>query len=441
MLKQEYVERMKKILGEDGFEEYKKAFENPPVRAFRLNTEKMGATESFVTGKLDFWEGAYTFECDKIGSHPYHHAGAIYVQEPSAMLPVASVKIGEDFRILDMCASPGGKSTQALSKIGSEGFVVSNEIVVSRCKVLSGNVERLGFKNTVVTSADTKVLADIFEGFFDLVICDAPCSGEGMFRKDEGAISEWSVDNVLMCAARQKEILSNAARCVKRGGKIIYSTCTFSPEENEENVKWFLDTFPCFSLCEPEDCVLKNSVSAISMPNARRVYPHLCVGEGQFFAVFEKVEGDINDSFNSKTALSSLDKAEEKIIKEFFERNLEKVPEGKLCKFKENIVLVPENLPVPEKITYSCGVTLGAVEKGVFRPHHQFFSALGELFKIKLDFTPDSPELQKYLHGDTFNTSSPDGFGAVTVDGMSVGGVKITGGIAKNHYPKGLRNN
>ena len=172
----------------------------------------------------------------------------IYIQEPAAMVPVESIDIGSDWKVLDMCAAPGGKSSQLKNKLGEAGVLVSNEIIPSRCKILTGNIERLGLKNVVTTCMDTGKLAKIFPNSFDLIMVDAPCSGEGMFRKDDVAIDEWSEENVKNCASRQKEILENAVKCLKNGGYIIYATCTFSLEENEMTVDWFLKNHPDFEL-------------------------------------------------------------------------------------------------------------------------------------------------------------------------------------------------
>ncbi len=441
-MKEEFLKRIKNILGEN-YTSYIASMQNPPTRALRFNPEKSGlehikALEKYLVSPLSFWENAYVFSHDKIGTHPYHHAGAIYVQEPSAMAPVASVDIPPDARVLDMCASPGGKSTQVLSRL-RDGFLVSNEIVMSRCRVLSGNIERLGFKNAAVTCTDTTTLSKLFPCFFDLVIADVPCSGEGMFRKDEGAVNEWSEENVETCAKRGKEILDNAAICVAEGGTLIFSTCTFSLEENEENVKWFLENHPDFKLISPHKRVLDVSEAGIGLADTRRIYPHGNVGEGQFFALFKKVSGDRCSTASFKSALTALDKNDEKIVREFLEKHLLSFS-GSLMAFHENAVLVPENLPVPEKVTYSCGVTLGRVEKGVFRPHHHLFSALGHLFKNKIELHSDDERIKKYLHGETFSATAPDGWACVTTDKIPLGGVKVSGGCAKNHYPKGLRN-
>jgi NOL1/NOP2/sun family putative RNA methylase len=446
MLNDRFIERIKNILGEDGLREYLKSFEKEPSRALRFNPLKsdlrhINALSDTLISPLDFWEGAYLFSQDKIGTHPYHHAGAFYIQEPSAMTPVSAVEITPDMKILDTCASPGGKSTQA-AQLLKNGFLVSNEIIPSRAKTLSGNIERLGFGNVTVTNTDTETLAKTFPEFFDLVIVDAPCSGEGMFRKDSGAVTEWSEENVFMCAARQREILDNASKCVKKSGKFLYSTCTFSVEENEENVSHFLSEHSDFRLIPPSEKACRASCEGVGIPNARRIYPHTSLGEGQFFAVFERINGDSAEKMKFKSALKAPSAEDMNSVRDFIAKNLTSFPEGKILSFKDNLVLVPENLPVPEKITYSCGITLGRVEKRVFRPHHQLFSALGGLFKSKIHLSAESDEIIKYLHGETFTPSAetPDGWACVCVDSISLGGAKVSGGIVKNHYPKGLRN-
>ena len=221
----QFEERMKTLLGE-GFEDYKKELKNPPVKAFRVNTDKISLKDFeklniFSKSKIPYVDNGYYLEYEKVGNHPYHHAGLIYVQEPAAMAPAECLEIGADWCVLDMCAAPGGKSTQLKNKLGEKGVLVSNEIIPSRCKILTGNIERLGLHNTVTTCMDTSKLTSVFQNCFDLIMVDAPCSGEGMFRKEEVAIDEWSQSNVEMCAKRQAEILDNATKDLKSGGYIV----------------------------------------------------------------------------------------------------------------------------------------------------------------------------------------------------------------------------
>ena len=212
-------------------------------------------------------EAYYFDENVRPGKHPYHEMGLYYIQEPSAMSAAALLAPKPGMRVLDLCAAPGGKSTQLATYLGDSGLLVSNEINTQRSRILSQNIERMGIKNAIVTNEDSFVLASHFPGFFNAIQVDAPCSGEGMFRKLPEAIEQWSVENVAICAARQKEILDNAAVMLKPGGVIVYSTCTFSKEENEDVIEYFLERHPDFTLEEME-----------------RFWPHKVDGEGHFVA-------------------------------------------------------------------------------------------------------------------------------------------------------------
>ena len=297
----EFTARMKQLLGEEDFARYEASFQEPAVRAFRVNTEKISLEKFeplniFSSEKIPYVETGYYLNYDKVGNHPYHHAGMIYVQDPGAMATAECVDVKPDWWILDMCAAPGGKSSQLRNKLGENGVLISNEIIPSRCKILTGNVERLGFRNTATTCLDPARVAKLFPETFDLVMVDAPCSGEGMFRKDDIAIQEWSMDNVLRCAQRQKDILEHAAATVKAGGYIVYATCTFSLEENEMVVDSFLQAHPDYELIPAKESVRTHTDDGIcydgchckDLSYARRFYPHKSRGEGQFMAVLHQ---------------------------------------------------------------------------------------------------------------------------------------------------------
>lgn len=438
---------MRTLLKAD-FELYEKAVNDEPARAFRVNTDKISLEDfeklnTFSSGKIPYVENGFYLNYDKIGNHPFHHAGMIYVQEPAAMAPAECVEIDPDWAVLDMCAAPGGKSSQIKNKLGENGVLVSNEIISSRCKVLTGNIERLGFSNCVTTCLDTKKLASLFPNTFDMIMVDAPCSGEGMFRKEQIAIDEWSEENVKMCAARQKEILENAIKCLKSGGYIVYATCTFSLDENEMVVDSFLKEHSEFELCEVTDRVKNSTCDGIYFEGcecenihfARRFYPHVSRGEGQFMAVLrhrgEKLES------HKKTA-----RKPEKIdglVFDFLDDVLQSYDKNQVTIYNQNPVYFTPDFEVPKGAAFSCGVTIGEIKKGYIQPHHQFFMAFGSKFKRKVDLAPDSDDLSRYLHGEEISVDLPNGFAAVTVCGCTVGGGKVVGGRLKNHYPKGLR--
>lgn len=442
----EYASRMQKLLG-DEYSDYINALNEEPVRAFRVNTEKISVSDFeklniFSKNKIPYVENGYYLEYDRIGNHPYHHAGMIYVQEPGAMAPAECVDIEPGWIILDMCAAPGGKSTQLKNKLGENGILVSNEIIPSRCKILTGNIERLGMHNTVTTCMDTGRLAKMFPDTFDLIMVDAPCSGEGMFRKDENAIDEWSIENVIKCAQRQADILENASIALKDGGYIIYATCTFSLEENEMTVDAFLQAHPEFEIVPVNDAVKKHTVDGIKFDGckcenigySRRFYPHKSKGEGQFMAVLHNKNEKV--SFNKYS--SKLDKIDKAVI-DFLNDTLVSFDKEKVIMYNGNPVYFTPDFEINKGAAFSCGVTIGEVRKNYIQPHHQFFMAMGKSFKRKIELNAESEEIKKYLHGEEITVDCDNGWAVVTVDGCAVGGAKVVSGKAKNHYPKGLR--
>ncbi len=442
----EYTERMKKILGNE-YNEYLNELENSPVRAFRVNTDKISLDDFkkinvFSDESIPYVENGFYLDFDKIGNHPYHHAGMIYVQEPGAMTPAECIDIDPDWIVLDMCAAPGGKSTQIKNKLGKNGVLVSNEIIPSRCKILTGNVERLGLCNCVTTCMDTAKLARTFPKTFDLVMCDAPCSGEGMFRKEEIAIDEWCTDNVKKCAERQSEILDNAALLVADGGYIIYATCTFSLEENEMTVDSFLKRHTAFEIVPVNEKIKNCTVDGLrfegcecnNIAYARRFYPHKSKGEGQFMAVLHN-KNVPSDKFISIKQPNKIDST----LKAFLDDTLSEYEPTNVLIYNGNPVYFTPDFEIPKGSAFCCGVTIGEIKKNYILPHHQFFMAMGKNFKRKINLSAESDELKKYLHGEEFETDCKNGWAVVTVEHCAVGGVKVVNGRAKNHYPKGLR--
>lgn len=443
----DYINRMKCLLGSE-YADYEQAVNGAPVKAFRVNTDKISISDfekinPFGSRKIQYVENGYYLDYDKVGNHPFHHAGMIYVQEPAAMMPAECVDIAPDSKILDMCAAPGGKSTQLKNKLSGNGVLVSNEIVPSRCKILTGNIERLGLKNCVTTCMNTDRLAETFGGCFDVVMADAPCSGEGMFRKEQIAIDEWSVENVKRCAARQSKILENAAKCLAAGGVIIYATCTFSLEENEMTVDSFLRAHPDFEIIPVKQAVQNATCDGISFDGcsckninfARRFYPHKNFGEGQFVAVLrhkgeKTLKADVKSAGSGKI---------DPILLEFLENTLEGYNQNDLALYGDKPVFYGGNLEIKTGSAFMCGVTVGEIKKNYILPHHQFFSAYGSDFKRKIELDPYSEQLKKYLRGEEISADCQNGWAVVTVCGVALGGVKVSNGVAKNHYPKGIR--
>lgn len=446
-LPEKYEIRMKKLLG-DEYESYLKALSEKPVRALRVNTDKI-STEDFLkicpfpTERIPYVENGFYFDLEGIGNHPFHHAGMFYIQEPGAMAPAECIDIEPDWKILDMCAAPGGKSTQLKNKLGEKGILVSNEIIPSRCKILTGNVERLGLRNTVTTCMDSSRLARSFPAAFDLIMVDAPCSGEGMFRKEEIAVSEWSEENVKKCAVRSREILENAVECLKGNGYIIYATCTFSPEENEMLIDSFLIDHPEFELLPVKKEVADNTADGIffegcnseNINYCRRFYPHKSKGEGQFMALLHSTLSHREGKKREKPKAEKIPT----VVTDFLSDALTDYDKNGIRIYNGHPVYFSADMDIRDGVAFSCGVTIGEIKKNYIQPHHQFFMAMGNLFKRKIELSPDGEEIKKYLHGEEFETDCENGWAAVRVCGCTLGGVKVVSGRAKNHYPKGLR--
>ena len=464
-LPEKFKDRMKSILA-DEYPAFISEIENEkPSSAFFSNAAYAPELPaefllSVNAKRVPFCSDAYYFDAEKIGNTPLHHAGAFYVQDPSAMSTLCAVNIRRGWKILDMCASPGGKTLYAALKAGDEGFVVANEYNVSRCKTLVGNVERLGASNVAVLNTDASDengLSRIYPKAFDLVIADVPCSGEGMFRKyPMEAADNWSEENISLCAARQKKILENAAKCVKPGGCLVYSTCTFSTQENETQILEFLSSHSEFALAEVSEQVKKVTRPAcrpesctdleFEIEKARRFYPHLSRGEGQFIALMQNKDeqtcsNDIkNDGKKRKAALCAPSKEQLSAISDFANAALMNFDISRAAVYGDNLIYVGKNaLPLPEKRVFSGGVKLGELSKGRLVPHHQLFKALGADFRRKINLHFTDERCIKYLRGETFEYDIPDGWCAVLIDGFPAGGAKAVGGVVKNHYPKGLR--
>lgn len=455
MLPEKFKDRMRSLLGKD-YDSFITALEcDAAVRGVRVNSLKVSPCELVAATEIPLSPLPYAADGFILGAEmavgacAEHHAGIFYMQDPGAMASVCAVDIPRGAYVLDMCSAPGGKSGQAAARIGDGGFLLSNEFVPKRAKITVGNFERLGIRSAIVTSLDTAELPRLYSAFFDFVIADVPCSGEGMFRKNSVAIDEWSEENVMVCAARQREILENAAELVKSGGYIIYSTCTYSLEENEMTVHDFLTRHPDYSIVPVREELRRASADGISydgertdcMRHARRFYSHLSRGEGQFVALLRRDDTPRVPTILYKGKEKPLDKSERAVVEEFLRDTLAEPIAAKPYKVGENIVLISHGVPVPPNSVFSAGVLLGEIRKGILTPHHQFFSAYGASFKRKRELSGEPTELAKYLRGEEIDAGGvPSGWCALTYLGASVGGGKCSGGRIKNHYPKGLRN-
>ncbi len=330
-------------------------------------------------------------------------------------------------RICDLCAAPGGKATQIAGRMQGRGFLLCNEYHPQRAKILSRNTERLGVANALVTNESPAALAKKYPGFFHRVLVDAPCSGEGMFRKEEAAVTDWSVETVQHCAQRQREILHSAAELVAPGGRLVYSTCTFAPEENDQTVEAFLESHPEFS---PEAAEAPWFTPAGE--GAFRLWPHRLLGEGHFAAVLRKTGGE-NTTVQPRPG--------ETLPREwtaFAKEQAICLPAGKAVTFGQSLYWAPEELPDLRGVrVLRPGLELGEMKKGRFEPGHGLALWLKTAAGV-LELPPESSQLRAYLHGDVVPWNGK-GWCLVTTGGYSLGWGKGDGNVLKNHYPKGLR--
>ena len=428
MLPEAFLQRMKQQLGEE-FPAFMDSLERPRAVALRFNPLKgKHPVLPFVKEPVPWEPEGYYYDPEaRPGLHPYHEAGVYYLQEASAMAPVALLDPRPGERICDLCAAPGGKTTQIAGRMEGQGFLLCNEINPKRAKILSRNVERMGVANAVVTNEHPGNLSKRYTGYFDRVLIDAPCSGEGMFRKEEAAVTDWSQETVEMCARRQLEILHSGAVLVRPGGRLVYSTCTFAPEENEQTVAQFLETHPDFA---PETVDVPWFSAG---PNGSfRMWPHKLLGEGHFAAVLRR-----NGEGEHRTA----DVSGQKLPKEWtdFARQLGIVlPKGKTVQFGQSLYWAPEDMPDIRGVkVLRPGLELGEIKKGRFEPAHALALWLQSAENMQ-DISSQTSQIQAYMHGEII-PSHTIGWCLVTVDGYSIGWGKGDGNVLKNHYPKGLR--
>lgn len=454
-LPKDFTDRTRTMLGSE-YDEFIDAFENSPIyTGIRVNTlrpdaHKAIAAEFGALERVPWCENGFYADKSKIsGNHPYHMAGLFYFQEPSAMCAAEGLPINEGDFVLDLCAAPGGKSTQAGAKLNNTGLLVANEIVKSRADILSENIERMGLTTAIVTNESPDTLVQKYPGFFDKIIVDAPCSGEGMFRKEPQAVTEWSVEHTISCGVRQKNILDSAVKMLKTGGMLVYSTCTFAPEENEKIAAYLIDKG--MEICEmPALSMLSEgrtewSGTDYDMSETRRIFPHKQKGEGHFAALFKKIavdEGVVNkkkknNKNNKRTDTSMLDYSVSQYRK-FEKDTLKTTLDGEFVLFGDNLYLKPAGIDIDKIRVVRCGLHLGIVKKNRFEPSHALALALKNNEVSSINLTLDDEDLYKYLHGEVFPCDK-NGWCVVCVNGYTLGWGKASGGVLKNHYPKGLR--
>lgn len=454
-LPQDFLEQMKSLLG-DEYPAFLKTYESAPVRSLRVNTLKINP-RSFrekVPFQLDpvpwcpqaFY---YDHEQDRPGKHVYHAAGLYYIQDASAMAPAEALDAQPGEKILDLCAAPGGKTTQLAAQMQGEGILVANEIDSKRIKALVENLERCGVTNAVVLNETPSHLAARFPQYFDGILIDAPCSGEGMFRKDPETSTRWSLKAVEKCAKLQYEILSAAAPMLRPGGRLVYSTCTFNPSENEQVIATFLENHPAFEIMSIKAAShyqpgrpdwSENPVPALK--EAGRLWPHHLKGEGHFVVLLEKKEAQETRK-TRPGKFPPVSQSGAKVWKTFVQESYGQTDlfEGPFTMYGDHLYQVHKDLPSLKGLRVERpGRYLGQAKRSHFVPSHALaLSSHPERVKQTCDFNVNDPELLLYLQGETLPSKLKKGWTLVTVDGYPLGWGKVSGQLLKNHYPKWLR--
>jgi NOL1/NOP2/sun family putative RNA methylase len=472
LLPDEFKARMQQLLGPEA-EKLFAALAQPAVTGLRVNTLKVSPEDFWALGfkarerekhedvssrplpftpqPVPWCPAGFVIPNDSgAGKHPFHVAGLYYLQEPSAMSVAEALAPQAGDLVLDLAAAPGGKTTHIAALTNNKSVIIANEIAQGRTKALAQNLERVGSTHAVLTSEEVGKLAKHWGAIFDRVLLDAPCSGEGMFRKSSEALERWSERSVLGCAKRQATLLDDAAKLVKVGGYLVYSTCTFAPEENEMIIAKFLKDYPEFELCEiplegaspgrPDWVPLEWQDT--SLQKTLRLFPHQALGEGHFLAKLQKTSG--TNAVRKSATFYPVGKDIEKKWLEFSRASFRQqpFPEMQLTLFGEKLFALPQGIPQLRGLkALRTGLWLGSFQgsgqKARFEPAHSLALALKEEVGEGLELQGDT--LQRYLQGHELEAPGPGGWLVLTVKGFPLGWGRRSKGIIKNAYPKGLR--
>lgn len=453
-----FCEEMKRILGEE-YEDYLASMKEGRKYGLRVNTAKISVEEfekiaPFPLTKIPYVDNGFYYDCDvQPAKHPYYFAGLYYLQDPSAMTPASRLPVEEGDVVLDLCAAPGGKATELAAKLNGTGLLVANDISSKRAKALLKNIELFGVENSFIVTEYPKKLQEYFVGFFDKILIDAPCSGEGMFRKEPSMIKAWEQNGPEFYAKLQKEILEQALPMLKPGGYLLYSTCTFSPLEDEGTVEKILamdenmelapmQGYKNFTEGKPELIGSRNE----DIRRCIRIFPHKLDGEGHFLALFHKKNSDSFASSRYPEQRKGL-RGEEKILFDEFSSGLNRTFEpGRLESKNGMLYYMPEELPQMRGLRFlRSGLFLGEMKKNRFEPSQSLAMALrGSEYKNCLNLSVEDNRVLRYLKGETLaltdgESMSKDGWQLVCVDGYPLGWGKKNGGTLKNKYHSGWR--
>ncbi len=450
-----FPEKMKALLGAS-FDDYLKSFDEPPCAALRVNTARLSPQAFLTLAGGAGWElapvpwtenGFYYEETLRPARHPWYFAGLYYLQEPSAMAPAALLPVSPGDRVLDLCAAPGGKSTELAARLNGSGFLCSNDISSSRARALLKNLELHGAANSFVTSEPPERLAEVFPEFFNRILVDAPCSGEGMFRRDPAMRKSYLARGPEEYVPLQKQIAAGAVRMLAPGGLLLYSTCTFDERENEGVIRWLLETFPELSLTPLP--LRPGFAKSASLPGCVRLFPHLLRGEGHFAALLKK-RGDGENKPDTRDAFSPAADRAAKEARDFLSESLRAWESDRFFRIRDQLFYLPYGLPSPERMKglrcLRTGLFLGTEKNGRFEPSQALAMSLRpDEWAHSLNLSSQEERAVRYLKGESLSLTQkeeaalPDGRILVGVDGFSLGWAKKRGNFLKNGYFPGWR--
>ncbi len=448
-LPEQFKKVMAQTLGE-AYAGYIRALEQPPFRGLRINTLKADAEQVLLklalqTKRTPFCTDGYYIDSNLsgLGNHPLHHAGAFYLQEPSAMAAVTALAPQPGERILDLCAAPGGKATQIAAAMQQTGVLVANEVIPGRARTLCANMERLGVSNAIVTNADPQTLGRALPGYFDRILVDAPCSGEGMIRRQPQVLEQWSEKNRLSCQQRQLHILNEADQMLRPGGCMVYSTCTLSGEENEQVIAMFLQMHPDYQLVPIQQPFGRPAFDRLckepSIVLARRILPQ-DGGEGHFVAKLQKTDRQRENVHDlhawPASGLLKSSSGELHLFWDFYHTYFSDEP-AHIVEIDGRVLLLPEQMPaLPGVHVLAAGIEAGKIVGKRFVPAHGLYMAKRSVQTLELSL--QDKRIFRFLRGEELDCDY-NGYCGVAVEGICVGFGKASNGHLKNHYPKGLR--
>lgn len=461
-----YEENLREILGEE-FDSYLETFDKPFVPSIRVNRSKISVEEfekiaPWELMKVPWTENGFYVPEGEVSRHPFYYAGLYYIQEASAMVPASRLPVKEGDRVCDLCAAPGGKATELATRIGRNGFLLANDISAARAKALQKNLEQQGFSNFCVSSENPEKLAGLYKGSFDAILVDAPCSGEGMFHRKPEMMRDWEEKGPEFYQSLQREILVSAVEMLKEGGHLLYSTCTFSPLEDEENVLWMMERFG-LTLVNAEGCSLFSEGLALQgneeLKKCIRIWPHRTRGEGHFVALLKKEISEENREKKTEKKKEKIKGKKEKEVtrtegsgrKEASEyrnflshiRKDSHIQELVVQMREEQVYGIGSRMEIRPKVRYlRTGLLIGSEKKNRFEPSQALAMALNRKdFDLVLSFSVDDPRVIRYLKGETIEAEemTKNGWCLICVEGYPLGWGKCVNGSVRNKYYPGWR--